>query len=187
MAQEDQHKSKPRGWKQILVHEIVEYFFNFAFLAALLIAFTWYRRLLLAEYNIQYLAYWAPVIEAAILAKLIMIGDVMRLGKRLQNKALAVVTLYRTSVFSVFVAVFSLAEHLVGALVHKKTLAEGIAEIANKGKYEILARCIVILAAFVPFFTMKEIERAFGAERIRTMFFRRPENWETSKEGSNVQ
>ena len=40
-----------------------------------LIAFAWYRRLILASYHIQYLGYWAPVIETAILAKVIMIGD----------------------------------------------------------------------------------------------------------------
>jgi len=148
-----------------------EYFFNFAFLAVFLVAFAWYRRLILAEYHIQYLGYWAPVIEAAILAKVIMIGDVLHMGRRFQNRPLAVTTLYRTVVFSLLVVLFSFAEHIIGAMIHGKRPAEGIAEIANKGMDEVLAWCVVIFAAFLPFFALKEIERAFGAERVRGMFF----------------
>jgi len=144
---ENQSQSKSQEWRKILVHEIFEYFFNFAFLAVFLVAFAWYRRLILAEYHIQYLGYWAPVIEAAILAKVVMIGDVLHMGRRFQNRPLAVTTLYRTVVFSVLVVLFSFAEHIIGALIHGKPAADGIAEIANKGVDEVLAWCVVIFAA----------------------------------------
>jgi len=170
---ESQSESKSQKWRKILVHEMSEYFFNFAFLAVFLVAFAWYRRLILAEYHIQYLGYWAPVIEAAILAKVIMIGDALHMGRRFQNRPLAVTTLYRTVVFSVLVVLFSFAEHIIGAMIHGKRPAEGIAEIANKGMDEVLAWCVVIFAAFLPFFALKEIERAFGVETVRGMFFRK--------------
>lgn len=165
-------ETRSQRWRRILAHEMFEYFFNFAFLASFLVAFAWYRRLILASYHIEYLEYLVPVIEAAILAKVIMIGDALRLGRRFRNRPLAVVTLYRTVVFSVLAAVFSLLEHIVGAMIHGKTLADGIAEITNHGLDEELAKCVVLVAAFVPFFSMKEIERVFGAEKVRGMFFR---------------
>jgi hypothetical protein len=173
MTNHNKTKPAPKRWKQILVHELFEYLFNFAFLAVFFVSFAWYRRFILAEYHIQYLRYWVPVIEAAILAKVIMIGDIMHLGRKLQHKPLAVTTLYRTVVFGVFVALFKFLEAIVSALIHGKPAAEGIAEIANKGMDEILAWCVLLLVAFVPFFSMKEIERVFGAEKIRGMFFRR--------------
>jgi hypothetical protein len=176
MATETQPESKAHKWQKILVHEMFEYFFNFAFLAVFLVAFAWYRRLLLAEYHIQYLAYWAPLIEAAILAKVIMIGDALRVGRGLQNKPLAVTTLYRTVVFSVLVILFAFAEHIIGALIHGKPASEGIAEIASKGVDEVLAWCVVMIAAFLPFFALKEIERVFGVEKVRGMFFRGHQN-----------
>lgn len=161
-------------WRKILVHEMFEYFFNFAFLAVFLVAFAWYRRLILAAYHIPYTGYWAPLIEAAILAKIIMIGDALRIGRSFQKRPLAVITVYRTVMFSLFVVLFSFVEHIVGAIVHGKPVADGIAEIANKGMDEVLAWYVLILAAFLPFFAMKEIERVFGAERVRGMFFKRP-------------
>jgi hypothetical protein len=172
MTNDNKTKPAPKRWKQVLVHELFEYFFNFAFLTAFFVGFGWYRRLILAEYHIEYLRYWVPVIEAAILAKVIMIGDIMHIGRRFQNKPLAVITLYRTAVFGVFVVLFKFLEAIAVAMIHGKPAAEGIADIANKGMDEVLAYCVLVVVVFVPFFAMKEIERVFGAEKIRGMFFR---------------
>src|SRR5215467_3140188 len=116
-------------WQNILLHEVFEYLFNFAFLSFFLVSFAWYRRLLLASYHIQYTAYWAPLVEAAILAKVIMIGDALRVARGLRNWPLAVPTLYRTVMFSLLVVLFSVIEHVVGAMVHGKKASEGIAEL----------------------------------------------------------
>ena len=35
-----------------------------------------------------------------------------------------------------------------------------------------MASSLVIFSAFLPFFAMKEIERVFGAEKVRKLFFR---------------
>ena len=161
-------------WEKIFVHEMFEYFFNFAFLSFFLVSFAWYRRLVLASYHIQFTDYWAPLIEAAILAKVIMIGDALRVARRgFQNWPLAVPTIYRTVVFSLFVVLFSVLEHVVGALFHGKKAAAGIAELANTGWQGLLAWYVLIIAALLPFFTMKEVESAFGEGRVRGMFFMR--------------
>ena len=162
---------KPRGWKKILAHEMFEYFFNFAFLAFFLIAFAWYRRLTLAEYHIRYLGYWVPLIEAAILAKVIMIGDALRVGRGLRSKPLIVTTIYRTVVFSIFVGMFTVLEHILDALIHHKSVSEGIEEIMSKGWYELVARCVLMVAAFLPFFGFKEIGRVIGENKLYALFF----------------
>ena len=186
MAAENQPESKAQKWKRILVHELFEYFFNFAFLAFFLVSLAWYRRLLLASYNIDYYDYWAPLIEAAVLAKVIMIGDALHMGQRFGNRPLAVPTLYRTFVFSLLVILFSFIEKIVGALIHHKTVSDGIAEITSQGWDFILARCLLIMVAFIPFFTMKQIERVFGEEKIRGMFLRRrTETDEVSAKGES--
>lgn len=111
-----------------------------------------------------------PLVEAAILAKVIMIGDALHMGRDLRDWPLAVPTIYRTIVFSVLVVVFSVVEHVVRALLHGKKVSEGIAELTNTGWQGLLAWYVLIIAAFLPFFTVKEIERAFGVEKIRGMF-----------------
>ncbi|HAB19378.1 MAG TPA: hypothetical protein PLX89_03100 [Verrucomicrobiota bacterium] len=172
MTTDAQPESTSQKWRRVLIREFFEYLYNFAFLAFFLVAFAWYRRLILAAYHIQYIGYWAPLVEAAILAKVVMIGDVLRMGRRFRNRPLVVPTIYRTFVFTLLVVLFSFGEHIVGALIHGRPAADGIAEIANKGKDEVLAWCVLIFVAFLPFFTVKEIECAFGAEKVRGLFFR---------------
>jgi hypothetical protein len=176
-------ESKVRDWKQILRREMFEYFFNFAFLSFFLVSFAWYRRLILATYNIQYTGYWAPLIEAAVLAKVILIGDAMRIGHRLHKWPLAVPAIYRTVMFSVLVVLCSILEHVIGAWLHGKSASEGLGELTTTGWQGLLAWCVLINVAFLPFFTMKEVERAFGREKVRRMFFR--EYSEESKSPAN--
>ena len=166
----------PRGpgkWKQMIIHEMIEYGINFAYLAFFLIAFVWYRRLVLAAYHIEYTNYWFPVIEAAVLAKVIMVGDILRLGRRLEERSLILPTLYRTLVFTVWVGVFFLLEATVRGLLRGGGLIAGYADIASKGPYEILSWCVVVFVVFIPFFGFKELGRVLGEEKLRALFFRR--------------
>ena len=150
--------SRSGGWKHALVHELIEYWINFAYLTVFLAAFVWYRRL---------------TIEAAVLAKVIMVGDILRLGRGLERKPLILPTLYNTVVFSIWVGLFSLLEATVRGLWHKQGLTSGFEEIASKGWYEVLAWAIVLFVAFVPFFALRELDRVLGEGRLRALFWRR--------------
>ena len=161
-------EAQPRKWKEVLLHELSEYFFNFAFLSFFLISFAWYRRLLLESYHISNAVSWAPLVSAAILAK------ALRMGRRLRTWPLIIPTIYRTVVFSVLVVVFSLLEPAGGAWIHGKKAADGIAELTSTGWQGLLAWYILVIIAFLPFFALKEIEAMFGTEKVRGLFFRRP-------------
>jgi hypothetical protein len=163
---------KKGNWKEKLFHEMVEYWINVIYLTLVFAAFTQYRRLLLASYDIIYTNYWVAVIEALILAKVIMIGDVVRLGRGLEKKPLIVPTLYKTVVFTLFVGVFTALEYTVKGLWTGTGFTGGITEFLGKG-HELLANSLVVFVAFIPFFGVKELGRVLGEEKIRALFFRR--------------
>lgn len=171
MSEPPRQESRAQRWQRVIVHEFFEYLFIFAFLSFFLVSFAWYRRLLLATYHIQYTGYWAPLVEAAVLAKVIMVGDALRMGRGLRHWPLVVPTVYRTILFSLLVVLFSILEHVVGALLHGQKASEGIHQLTNTGWQGLLAWWVLILAAFLPFFTVKEIECAFGPEKVRGLFF----------------
>jgi hypothetical protein len=164
---------KKRNWKKIIFEDFVEYWINVAYLVLVFAAFTQYRRLVLAAHDITYTNYWVAVIEALILAKVVMIGAVFRLGIGLEQKSLIYPTLYKTVVFTVFVGLFTVAEYAIKGLWHGKGVAAGIDDFFGKGPHELLANSLVVFVAFFPFFAVKELERVFGAEKIRALFFRR--------------
>ena len=162
-----------RDLKQKVVHEVVEYWTNFVYVAFFLVAFTWYRRLVLAEYHIHYTQYWFPLVEAAILAKVIIIGDLLQLGRRLDQQPLIIPTLYRTVVFTLWIGAFDVLEATVRGLIHRQGLLAGVQELATKDWHEWLAGCVVAFVAFIPFFAFKELELVLGEDSLRPLFWKR--------------
>ena len=79
---------KKGNLKKKIVHEIGEYLINVCYLTVVFAAFTEYRRFLLAVHDITYTNYGVAVIEALILGKVIMTGEVVRLGRGLEQKPL---------------------------------------------------------------------------------------------------
>jgi hypothetical protein len=163
---------KKGNWKEKLLHELTEYWLNVIYLTLVFAAFTQYRRFLLAAHDITYTNYWFALIEALILAKVIMIGDAVRLGRGLEQKPLMVPTLYKTVIFTLFVGAFTVLEHAIKGLWTGMGFMGGVAEFLGKG-HELLANCLVVFAAFIPFFAVKELQRVFGKDELRALFFRR--------------
>ena len=161
------------GWKQKIVHEAIEYGINFIYMAFIFAALEWYRRLILVEYQISYLHYGIALIKAAVLAKVVMAGDILRLGRGLEDKPLIFPALYKAFVFTVWVGIFGVFEHTIGGFLHGKGLTEGFYELMSMGGYELFAKCLVTFFAFVPFFAFKELGRVLGEGKIRAMLFRR--------------
>jgi len=164
---------KKRSLKERLLHEVVEYWVNFCYLALVFAAFTQYRRFVLAAHDITYTNYWVAVIEALVLAKVISIGGVLRLGRGLEQKPLIYPTLYKTVVFTLFVGAFTLIEHTIIGLWKGKGLMGGLEEYFAKGPYEFLAGCVIFLVVLIPFFGVKELGRVLGGDKIQDLFFRR--------------
>ena len=188
VANMNEKNKKKAAVKQKVIRELIDYWVTFLYLVLFFGTFAWYRRFILAEYGIPYLHYGAAVIEALILAKVILIGDALNLAHGLEEKPLFIRTLYKTVVFTLFVGVFGVLEHTIGALLHGKGWAGGFEELKGEGLYELLARCLVTFFAFIPFFAFKELERLLGEGSIRKLFFRKNaatefEHFEGSKPG----
>ncbi len=164
---------KTEELKQKARHELIEYAVNVAYLAIVFSAFTWYRRFILASYDITYTNYWVALIEALILGKVIMIGGIFRLGRSLEDKPLILSSLYKTVIFCLFCAAFTVAEHTVVGLWKGEGLGAGLHEIAGKGRHEIVANTLMLFVSLLPYFAFRELGRVFGRDRLREIFFRR--------------
>jgi hypothetical protein len=159
--------------KQKIIHELAEYWINVCYLTLVFAAFTIYRRFILAAHDITYTNYGFAVIEALILAKVIMIGDVFHLGRGLEQKPLIFPTLYKTVVFTLFVAVFTILEHMLKGVWKGMGFMGGFAEFLGKGHHEILANSIIVFISFLPFFGIKELGRVLGQDKIQALFFQK--------------
>jgi hypothetical protein len=168
-ARLSEHARSPR--RQKVIAELVGTFATFLFLALFFEAFALYRMLLLREYRVEYFTYAAPLVSALILAKVIVIGDAVGLGRRFEEEwPLIVSTLYKAFVFGLLAAVFHVLEEAVRALLHHQALA-GFRTAT--GGYELMARALVLFSVFVPFFAFRETHRVLGGSRLYQLFFRK--------------
>ncbi len=138
------------GIRARLVAEVKTMILVSLYLALLLGAFTIYRRLVLAHYHIGYFEYGCSLVEALVLAKVIVLGKALRLGERFSDRPLIVPTLYKTACFSVLVLAFAILEHLGSGWWNGKNSREVFAEMFDEGLWEILARVLVLVTASFP-------------------------------------
>lgn len=158
--------------KQKINRELKELVVIFLYLVLVLGAFNIYRWLLMAEYKIGYFVYGSSLIEALILAKVVLIGKNLGIGERFSGKPLIFPTLYKTMLFALCVLVFSIFEHLFTGFIHGQNLA-GIFQEVIRSRYETFARILMMFVAFIPFFAFGEAMRVLGEVKLFDLFFRR--------------
>lgn len=157
--------------KQKVHHGMVEYAVNVAYLTLVFAAFTQYRRLVLAAHDITYTNYWVAFIEAMVLGKVIMIGGVFGLGKGLEDKPLIFPALYKSAVFALLVGIVELFAKTIRSWWSGEGLAGMLVSISSAELNMLLANSLALLAAFIPFFAMRELGRVFGNAKMFELFF----------------
>ena len=160
--------------KEKAIEEFKVYWIIVIYLAIFLGALTVYRRVILAEFGVVYLHYGVAVIEALIIAKVILIGKAFGFSRWFEDKALIFPVLFKSVLFGVLVFLFGVLEHLVEGWIHKESLAAIFAKMASVGAYELTARALMLIVAFIPFFAFWELGRVIGMRRLATMFFSKP-------------
>ena len=150
--------------------EMEKYLVVALFLSALLAALTAYRRVLMAEVGVSYLHYGYALIEALVLAKIILIGEALHYGDRFEDKPLIVSALYKSLAFGFLALLAHVLEHVIHALVEGASPAAALARQPG----EIAAYTLVVFVAFVPFFSLQQAGRLLGEERFGYLLLRRP-------------
>ncbi len=117
-----------KNWKQKLKHEFIEYWTNVVYLTIFFGVFAISRRLILAHYNVILDDYFIGLIKALVLAKVIMIASFFGFTRGLEDKPLIIPVLYKTFVFTLWVALFSIIEALIKGYISTSSLSMAIDE-----------------------------------------------------------
>jgi hypothetical protein len=144
-----------------------------AYLAAFFAAFLTYRRLISREFGASTFHYGFALIEALVIAKVILIGKALGLEKTDSRRTVAFSVLRASVLYGLLVAAFAILEHIIEGLVHGRTLAASFDAFLSQGVYEILGRTLVLFVAFIPFFAFWEVGRLAGEEKLFDLFFRK--------------
>jgi len=158
-----------------IVHEANEFVVVFLFLAPFFISFAIFRVHLMGVCGKESSSYATEVLKALVnalvLAKVILTGDVIRLGKPIESRPVIFTTIYKAAVFTVLYIVFTVVENTVRSLFHGLTFEAALQSIAHTEKGDLLTLSLVVFFTFNPFFLLREIRRVLGVEKFRSVIF----------------
>jgi hypothetical protein len=159
--------------KRRAVMELKLYLVVAAYLFTTFSGFTIHTALVAADHRVDYEELVFNIIEAFILGKVIVVGNLLNLRRRFSHGPLILSALYNALVFSLFLFAFAVVERLVKGLIHGETVSAMVQAFVQNGTKFALAKAVIMFLNLVPFFAIWEAARIMGEERMIDMFFSR--------------
>src|SRR6516162_2229768 len=161
----------------ILVHEFYEILppTIFFFVGFNLILFT--KRLILEDYLIQFAGFAIATASALIVGKSVLVANAMPFIKRFDYAPLAQPILFKTVVYTFFVAIARLLEAFVRYVLEGGAVGHGAFIREQLGKFSwdhFIAIQMWIFVLFLVYTTATELSDLFGDGELRKIFFSRP-------------
>ena len=167
----EKQETGKKNLKEKVLHEFEEVLILTAYLAFFFCALATYSMLLLDNLHISYFAYGTALINAAVMAKVILIGEAVHAGRKFEGKALVVSAFWKSFVFGWLVFAFHIIEEMAKNLIQGKDAAGAFRGIRLD---DLLSRSVVVFCTFVPLFGFREVRRVIGRDRFRALFFHTP-------------
>lgn len=152
------------------IEETRKLFGIFLYLWVLLSLFSFHKALVLKdEYELYDQGF--ALINAIVLAKVILVGELFHLGEKLENKPLIYPILFKSAVFAVLLICFHIIEQAIRGLLRGMTFSQSIPTIGGGRLQGILMVGIIMFVVLMPFFAFRELNRALGAAELHALLF----------------
>ena len=150
---------------QRVKHELIEFWVIALYLMFFFCALVAYTMLLLKKYDVNNdaLNFGFAIVNALVIGKVILVGEMMHLGRGYEKRPLWQSVLLKSVVFSVLVLVFHIVEEMVKRIIHGEPRGT---VWHNLHIEDMVSRALVIFCAFIPLFGFRELRRVLGAEKL---------------------
>lgn len=141
------------------------------YLWVLLALFALHQSIVLAEHGINVRDQGFAIVNALMLAKVMIIGESLHVGRRFEDRPLIYPILYQAFVFSLLFAGFHIVERVGVGLWDGKTIAESFPEIGGGSPKGIASAGVILFVTLIPFFTVKEFGQIVGFRELQALMF----------------
>lgn len=158
--------------KQKAMSEMRRFAVMASYLWVLFALFSLHQSIVLAEHGIDYRAQGFAIVNALMLAKVMLLAESFHVGRRFENRPLVYPILYQSIEFAILFICFHIAEHLlVGVFWDGKTIAESFPEIGGGSFKGIASAGVILFVTLIPFFAFKELGRIVGGRELQALVF----------------
>ena len=159
--------------KERAAHQLREFFVIFIYLWALFGLLVINQSVVIARAAQDYQAHGFAIVNALILAKVLLIGEDLQLGSRFRDKPLIYSILYKCFTFSLFIIGFHILERVIVGVLSGRTVAQSFPNIGGGSVTGILSLGATLFVALIPFFAFREISRVIGRGALWSLLLHR--------------
>jgi len=138
--------------------------------------FSLHRTIVLQQADIDLQDEGFALVNALVLAKVMLVADNLRLGTRFMGVRadwpVICSVLYSSLVFALVLIGFHIAEHAAMALLRGRPLADSLSDFGGRMK-GVLCAAGIAFVALVPFFAFREIDSVLAGGRLWRLLFTR--------------
>lgn len=163
-----------KNWLNILIREFINLGIINLYLASSFSILVTLNSLALAKYGIDGFNYGITIMGALVLGKVILLSEKLPIVERYEHKPLIISVGYKSVLFTLIALFFNSVEHLIVGLFQQESLERILMELQNQvSQIDLFYQILCLLIVFVPFFTMRELNKILGKGTLFNLFFTR--------------
>lgn len=151
------------------IEELERFVVLFLYLWIILGLFALHERIVLRQEGINFTAQGFALINALVLAKVMLVAESINFGRWLNRRPLIYAILYDAFLFAVLFIVFHVVEDLVIGLIHGQSVRASIPVIGGGGVVGVLCVAVILFVSLIPYFAVKKLNLALGPGRLKAL------------------
>jgi hypothetical protein len=151
--------------------ELKEFAVIAAYLYVCFTAILYLKASILKARGIEFAPFGFAAVKALICAKFVSVGHIFRVGERFKSLPLIWPTLYKSFAFLILLLILNALEEIVAGFIHKKTLADALADFGGGTLDQLIATSVVGLLILIPFFAFRALGEVVGERNLVKVFF----------------
>lgn len=159
-----------RTW---LTHELKRFLILFVNLWILLSLFVLNQALIERAAGNEVLFQGFAILNALILAKVMLAAEYLDLGRWLRRQPLALTIVLEGFLYTALFMLVHVLERVLVGVLGGRTLFASLPSFGGGGFTGALIVAAILCVSLLPFFTFKHVARAIGPERLQAILFKR--------------
>jgi hypothetical protein len=174
-GQAQQEGGAARGRAHAIKHRLLDEFKRFV----LLFLYLWIifglfvlnERIILQQQGINYFAQGFALVNALILAKVMLVVEDLNLGRWLDHRPLIYRIVHDSVLLTALFIAFHILERVIIGWIHGESIAAAIPAIGGGGISGLLCVAAILFVSLIPRFAFWGLSRELGRDRMRKILF----------------
>jgi hypothetical protein len=168
------HDEAAHSLKAKAVEEFRRFVVLFIYLWVLFAMVVLNQGIILREKGIPFTAQGFAIVNALVLAKVMLLFEHFDPGRWLRRRPLIYPILYEAFLLTVLFFIVHILEKIIEGFFHGKTVVESLPSFGGGGLVGLISVAVIMLVALVPFFAFRNLSLLLGPDRLSLLIFGAP-------------